>query len=462
MANDLARSGSRPWLSGRWGEAELVGWYEQLEMTLPVREAPEYRRLVVPYDNDVRPVHRWFHVKEAYSADLLPAVLEDLGLTRRRRLAILDAFVGSGTTVVSAMDWAASRTSIAMRADGIEMNPFLSLVARCKVSAARRQCEPLARTSRRILEAVKHGSLDPAPVPALSTFSNTAYFRPGVLRELLELKAGILRYANDAPTRALLLLALGGIVERSSRLRRDGRALRFERNKEPQSPHRLFEETIANFLADLQIVSKVGEAHVHVGDGRRPTTIVPGAQYQLALFSPPYINNIDYTEIYKLEAWLLGLVSDHTQFREQRRATMRSHPSVRFGSHLPGRHAVGEAAFDELLAPVLAAIPDTSDRTWRRRLIVEYFDDIASVLVEHRSLLERGSSRSFLACVIGNSVHGGHGAQFVVAADLLMARLGELAGYDPIQVGIARRSTRFGRLSPFARESIVMMRPFAA
>ena len=38
---------------------------------------------------------------------------------------------------------------------------------------------------------------------------------------------------------------------------------------------------------------------------------------QLAwLLLPPYLNCIDYSEVYKLELWLMGFVSDQKRFRE--------------------------------------------------------------------------------------------------------------------------------------------------
>jgi hypothetical protein len=436
-----------------------LGWYHDVEAALPIREASEYRGLVVPNGNTELPIHRWFHLKEAFSAELLPALLEDLELARRPQLAILDAFVGSGTTVQSARTWAREHPSILVRADGIERNRFLALVASCKVSASTQQAPRLARAARRIVDTVRRGLIDPTRTPALSTFSNTAYFPPGVLRELLELKAAINRFSTEQDVRALLLLALGAVVEPASRLRRDGRALRHERSKQPQSPVALFEATTEMFTADLAEAPTPGNAFVYNGDGRRPALEVGSdARYQLALFSPPYINNIDYTEIYKLEAWLLGLVNSQLEFREQRRLTMRSHPSVRFASALPGRESLGPQAFDRLLAPVLAAVPETPDRNWRRRLIVEYFDDLGAVLLAHSKLLDPDS---YLACVIGNSVHGGRSAQFVVAADLLAALLAQHAGYQVVSLGIARRATRAGRSLPFARESVLVLAPRA-
>ena len=47
-------------------------------------------------------------------------------------------------------------------------------------------------------------------------------------------------------------------------------------------------------------------------------------------YSPPYLNCIDYTEVYKLELWLLELVKTQAEFRQVRLGTLRSHPSVKF------------------------------------------------------------------------------------------------------------------------------------
>lgn len=436
--------------------SELLEHYVALESQLTVSEGPEYARLVLPDNNSSLPIHRWFHFKEAFSAALLPTVLDDLGLSRRGSLAVLDSFAGTGTTLVSAQSWVTDEPGRAVLACGIERNPFLALVARCKVEAHPRQAGTFVREAAKMIAKVRAGALDPAPTPHLSTFSNSAYFPPSVLRGLLEVRAGIDRFATSPASRRLALLALGAVVEPSSRLRRDGRALRYEVGKSLTLPVDRFEAMVRIIADDLMAAGRRGRVSIRAGDGRNPAAHLPyGRVFDLAIFSPPYINNIDYTEIYKLETWLLGFVKTRQEFRAQRRLTMRSHPSVRFGGEFAGRQQIGPARFDDLLLPLITAVPDTADRQWRRRLLLEYFDDLAVVFLRHRDLLRRDGR---LVCIIGNSVHGKGDGQFVVAADLIAARLAEMAGYQVERIKVARHASRTARNQPLARESLLMLR----
>jgi len=50
--------------------------YRILEGALPIVEDARFGALVVSSGNEQLPIHRWFRFKEAYSADLIPALLE--------------------------------------------------------------------------------------------------------------------------------------------------------------------------------------------------------------------------------------------------------------------------------------------------------------------------------------------------------------------------------------------------
>ena len=80
--------------------------YQLLQAGFPLEESGQYRTLVVPNGNSCAPVHRWFHLKEAYSCDLLRRVLSDTGLHNHLSLKVLDPFAGVGTTAVSLANFA--------------------------------------------------------------------------------------------------------------------------------------------------------------------------------------------------------------------------------------------------------------------------------------------------------------------------------------------------------------------
>ncbi|WP_405572774.1 hypothetical protein OG317_25410 [Streptomyces sp. NBC_01167] len=433
--------------------------YEKLEAEWSsVDGSLEYERLVVPTGNSDSPFHRWFHLKEAFSVDLLPTILKQLSFEGMSELRVLDCFAGGGTTLVSALE---TSSQVRVKATGIEQNPFLYHVSNSKVRAL--QAGPhLAQQLRKGFEEVRRLYVSDYPLltnpPALSTFSNEAYFPPSLLTSLLRIRAAVEYSVLPAVARDLLLTAAASCVESSSRLRRDGRALRYASERQPREPWIEFSNRVEQMIEDTEnSQSTTGLASVLLGDGRRPLLHIDESEKKdLVIFSPPYPNNIDYTEIYKTEAWYLGFYEDAEQFRSQRHRTLRSHPSVRFSDEYEYESSGDSEAVRELLDPILAAVPDDRYAAGRRQLIKGYADDMLTLFRHCRKII---ASEGRLVYVVGNSAHGSGDALFVIAADLMMARLAELANWRVEEISVARSLRRRVTNSRFLRESVVTLSP---
>jgi hypothetical protein len=431
--------------------ASLDGHYGALERRYELVEAPALGALMVPNGNAERPFHRWFHLKEGYSCNLLARVLDETGLQARAHLAILDPFAGGGTTLVSAAEWAQLKPGRHVQAVGIERNPFLAFLARSKTEA--------------LASADVAVGLAPEPrgravaVPPLSTFSNAEYFDPDLLQELLKLRRTILT-EDDGLARRLRLLALITAVEPVSRLRRDGRTMRRATDKPLVRPQAELDHRLDRMRHDLAArelpFGSTVDASVHDGDGREASgTAGDHFEADLVICSPPYPNNIDYTEVYKLEAWFMGAYTSADEFREQRHLTLRSHPSVRFEQ--PPRLEGDELGLelDELVQPLVAALPIDRYRRSRERVVRGYVEDMALTL---RGCLARTRAGGWMAVVVGNSLHGTGDDSLLVAADLLIARAGELVGWNVARIDVGRRPARRSAAEPRLRESMVLFR----
>src|SRR5205823_14898652 len=127
----------------------------------------------------------------------------------------------------------------------------------------------------------------------------------------------------------LARVCLGATVEPVSRLRRDGRALRYVPDKQRPDVILEFLRRAEQIDEDLQRPPLRVRGRIQLGDGRLLAPRPPEeATMDVVVFSPPYPNNIDYTEVYKLEAWLLGFINSHEEFATQRLKTLYSHPSL--------------------------------------------------------------------------------------------------------------------------------------
>ncbi len=419
-------------------------------MEFPATEAADLGGLVVPNGNSAASVHRWFHVKESFAAGLFARVVEHLSLTESVS-HVVDPFGGAGTTAVSALDWARG-SGRPLHVDLIEVNPFLHFLATAKSAAVTSTLTDLSEARRKIEAGLRAFSGSTA-IPPLSTLGRREYVSAQAVHSLLRIREAIRRADLVPLERDLALVALAGSVEPCTSLRRDGRTLRYEPDKVRARPLTEFRRRLALIEEDLTEPAP-GSARVIHGDGRAATEVIKHGAADLVLFSPPYPNNLDYTEIYKLEGWLLGMYTSPADFRGQRARTFRSHPSVLFED---ARHSeslgVGEEV-DGLLAPVLAAAPDDHYVAQRRRLVRGYFEDLLKTLVGLKGITGPGAH---CVAVVGNSLHG-RGGEFLIATDLLLAQLAEFAGWDVVEIAVARRPARRGASARLLRESVVTLR----
>jgi hypothetical protein len=118
------------------------------------------------------------------------------------------------------------------------------------------------------------------------------------------------------------------------------------------------------------------------------------------LFSPPYPNSFDYTDIYNVELWGLGYLESNEDNRQLRDLTIRSHVQRlrSFGTR-------------DLTSPTLQSTYDQlSDRRpelWSPHIpamIRAYFDDLSTVLDAARSRLTRDGR---IIVVVGDSRYAG-------------------------------------------------------
>jgi hypothetical protein len=434
--------------------------YDQLDERYRPVVAPPYERLVIAQESSEQPVHRWFRMKEAYSPRLLRQVLDDVEYDPYSAIRILDPFVGSGTTAVSALTLGLEHSPIVA---GIEVNPFLALVASAKVQAMSLPLPERARLADdlvRAREAVLRKRRGPAPAaPNLHAFNKTEYLDRAALDQLLRMRANW-RSMTEGLCRDLVAIALAASLDRASKLRKDGRALRYEADKVVEEPADAFASRISEIEQDLRVTAASGYGQVVRGSSLNEhawsSLVGVDGTWDLCLFSPPYPNNIDYTEVYKLECWFLGLIASPEQFRSQRRLTLRSHPSVMFGEPAPGNlpvpPTVGKVV-DELERAIKPAIPADRYQKQRERTVRGYLEDCAAILTRSFVALRPGGH---LVYVVGNSRHG-NAHEFTVASDILLAELAASTGFEVGDLKVARDLHRRGRHGHL-RESVVFLR----
>jgi len=438
--------------------ATLTAHYDRLAARYSlVDRGSDYGSLVVPSGNDGQPIHRWFRYKEAYSHQLLERLLKDASDRGQRPIRLIDPFTGSGTSLVSALG---QKSTHPAQVVGIERNPFVFAVALAKTSAALNSAQLLKAVSREASAVqARYSQLMRgwrSLATACVTLNNPAYFPVNHVRSLLALGCAASE-VQDPAARAVFQTCVASAIEPAGNLRRDGRALRFVEGRTLTHPLEGFEAALGEVVADLSGLEPPtpgSEAALVEGDARKALSRFSGRSFNWSIFSPPYPNNIDYTEVYKLEGWVLGFYTGPADVKRQRLTTLRSHPSVLFPEIYLPENASVLSMIDGLIAPVVAAIPNDRYKKGRMQVVRGYFSDMFQVFDGLRSCLTPDGR---IACVVGNSVHGTRHTQFVIASDLLLAAVAEFAGLQVEEIRIARELHRRGR-APHIRESVVMLR----
>ena len=410
---------------------------------------------VVASGNDEQPIHRWFKLKESFSPKLLAEILKRIypaGFPKS--LSILDPFVGVGTTLLAAEQLARDEAGVAVQVTGVERNPFILFAAKTK--AMWRQIDfdqLLSAGSDAIEESVASG----IELPPLSSITTGRCITRHVSKRLLAIQRCIRQHTNEA-TQNALLLGLAAGIEPLSKIRKDGRALRIVERSHPTVRAVLYGKwsqicSDCRASAAAKPVPSFGMSVVS-GDGRDlPGAGIADGTVDLVFTSPPYPNNIDYTEVYKLELWLLGFVRSGAEFLALRKTTFRSHPTcaapnppAEFGAQL------GTGTLQGLLGPVLER---AKAQPWRHRLFEGYFSDMLRALAGCYRCLRAGGHAVF---VVGNSLHGGGDSAYLVPTDLVIADMARGLGFETTEVIIARNLRRRLSGNHFLRESIVVMR----
>jgi hypothetical protein len=427
-----------------------LGSYLKLERELPIVEGTRFGALVVSNGNEQMAVHRWFKFKEAYSADLVPSLLEKY-VPQRQVVTLLDPYCGVGTTLLSAQMIPAPR----LCSIGMEYNPFIRFVARAKLNWH------LVDPSKLVALGAAVASVPPArteELPELSGFQTGRCMTTYIARRLIGIRNAI-RADGDSATHRALLLGLAAAIEPLSHTRKDGRALRLV-DRPRQIVAAVLRQKWETMAADVRLMRNLqlpqNPVKVVAGDGRKPLKHrIQAESIDLIITSPPYLNNIDYSEVYKLELWLLGFIRGSDSFLALRKGTLRSHPTSELST--PEEAFIKEITSEPLshaFMPILSKL-DTKDEKWRRRLFVSYFSDMKSALEQYYCVL-RPEGLAFI--IVGNSLHGGKYAPYVIATDLLIAMLARSTGFVVQQISVARSLRRRLVGNHFLRESVIMLK----
>ncbi len=362
------------------------------------------------------PFQRWFRFKEAYSPAFVTEAIAACSYPVRH---LLDPFGGSGTTALTARMEGLDSTSI-------EVNPFLADVIRTKVTAilpasfdvscrAVVDGTKVVQSDYRIIEGAPATLVEPG-VKGRYVYARETY---GALRALTRRIRQL-----DGDESRLARVLLGSILVDCSNVSINGKGRRYRQNWQTRQITRedvfeRFEAAVTRALEDLTAFKGYlrSKHRVYTDDARSRLGSIPSAD--LAIFSPPYPNSFDYTDVYNLELWMLGYFRSRSDNTNLRARTLRSHVQI-------GWPEAQTPMPTPKLKTVKNALEERRKELWSRHIpemVMGYFADLEAVLISLKGIVRPGGN---VVAALGDSQYGG------VKIDTagILAEIGERNGYD--------------------------------
>jgi DNA modification methylase len=340
----------------------------------------------------------WHKFKEAFPPELVVRAIGESPIQVRN---CLDPFAGSGTTPLTCQ-------FLGLDSTVIEVNPFLADVIRAKLAKynvdelvsglaqVRRRSRRRSVKGREFFNGVPHTFIQPG-------LGERWIFSADVADRLASILSAVQELPSDESQRFFRVL-VGGLLTDVSNVTVSGKGRRYRRNwkdnaQEPDRVDQFFAERAGQAIRDVQTFCDRPAVGMTVicGDCRQVTL---EEMFDLAVFSPPYPNSFDYTDVYNLELWMLGYLGSMEANRILRRSTLSSHVQL---SRVYAPAPAGSSTLDS----VLRRLTRRKEKLWDPRIpsmLGAYFADLVGVIDKVMKVLRPGAK---VWMIVGDSRYAG-------------------------------------------------------
>lgn len=377
-------------------------------------------------DNMNLPRHRWYEFKEGFGASLVErAIIETRESCEKETLTVVDPFSGSGTTPLTALQKNCD-------AIGFEVNPFMNFVGKTKCKSSEGSRISYLKELEWLM-AQKPLEIQ-SSLENISSFSEEGgkdkwLFNKSVLRAFEALK----KYIGKVENKDFFFLALISAIMQCSNAKKDGKCLRYKKNWQElnYSADILREKFYLNALEVIEDTEKEpllrGKRKFFLGDSRVNMHKVDKECADLIVFSPPYLNSFDYSDIYRPELFLAEYVADNIELREIRKHTLRSHVQYKWETHNKSNSIWAQK--------IAAEIDNRKDYLWNKdipSMVDDYFYDMERILEESYRIASKGAQLWF---VVSTSAY----ASIEIPVDLILADIAIKQGWTLKSVNALRK-----------------------
>jgi DNA modification methylase len=381
------------------------------------------------------PIHRWFKYPAGYSYRLVEEKIKQYKLNHQHW--ILDPFVGCGTTSVEAKKFG-------INSIGIEAHPFVHWVARTKTNWDL-DLNQLAAHYQRVVASARTmiQKTDPSELPDLVH----KCYSPQNLISLVAIRNAIKENVNEMDAiRDFLNLALTDTLRNSSKAATGWPYIAPNKIHEKAVEKEAFAEFDAQFRRMFNDVKFMQQHYSRqetqcillLGDAREAHSQIQNESIDLALTSPPYLNNYDYADRTRLETYFFGWYKSWGEISKQVRdqlitsaTTQIQRGKFRENNGLSTMIKELDAAlYNELVEKVSALSGRRKHKGGKKSydcLVAGYFSDMARVLQQVFRALKPGLD---FVLVLGDSAPYG----IYIPTHEYLARIGLALGFSSWQV----------------------------
>ena len=271
-----------------------------------------------------RSFQRWYRYKEGFSIDFVQKIIStyknsNIGI-------ILDPFAGSGTTLLSA-------NSLGYSSAGFEVNPFSFFLMKVKLeNYTQSDILGFKDCFTKYLDELRNDKYETYSLPKLS-ISNKV-FQDIVERIMMSFKVKFSRLP-ESKVKDLIKLGWLACIEELSNYRKAGNGLKIRKTVKPiiHTKDEVIETLNHLFSCMLEDIEKKpvkNNFSIFNQSSLGFSDILGENSVEGIIFSPPYANCFDYTEIYKLELWFGDFVSSYDDLKLLRAKSLKSHLNMKY------------------------------------------------------------------------------------------------------------------------------------
>ena len=374
---------------------------------------------------DQLPFQTWKHFKEAFAPELIARAVKESSIPVT---CCVDPFGGSGTTALACQ-------FLGVRPITAEVNPFLADLIEAKLQQY--DADALAEDLGKIAgHAARHegdlGCFSHLPPTFIEPGANGRWIFDRAIAARIAVLLDAIASLDNSGHRRLFRVLLGGRLVDVSNIVVSGKGRRYRRGWEerPRNPEQVDEGFFSACKTAIKDIHKHArrknpEYKIIRGDSRFVLKDV-GA-WDLAVFSPPYPNSFDYTDVYNVELWALGYLTSPAGNKTLRESTLASHVQI-------SREFAPPPTGSPRLDKSLSELRERRSSLWDKRIpemVGGYFADMLTILDTIEASLTPGGS-----CwgVIGDSRYAGvHIGSAEIVGELAIKRGWEMEGIEPFR-----------------------------